>query len=62
MSLLCFLPLACLLFPSGADNPTYLKKGGDKGVFALGVGLTTLCTLQMIRGMDNMKFGTGKIE
>ena len=46
----------------GADNPTYLKKGGDKGVFALGIGLTTLCCLQMMRGMDNMKYGTGKIE
>ena len=44
------------------ENRVGIKPEISPCVFALGIGLTTLCCLQMMRGMDNMKYGTGKIE
>jgi len=46
----------------GADDPTWLKKGGaDKAVAAAMFGIVTFSVLQVVTGVYKMSFGIGQI-
>jgi len=46
----------------GADNPTYLKKDGDKAIAFFGIFLTLATTGAVLNGVSNMKHNVGKLD
>ena len=44
----------------GADDPTYLKKGGDTAWFGAGMALFGIATASVLRGMWKMSHGNKK--
>ena len=41
----------------GADDPTYLKKGGDSMFFGAGMALFGVCSAMVLRGFWKMSHG-----
>ena len=44
----------------GADDPTYLKKGGDTAWFGAGMALFGIASASVLRGMWKMSHGNKK--